>query len=104
MLTKKQVISIIKEMPDNFETTQLFDRILVLNKIEEGRQQIKDGKGITTEQAKKKLKKGSNKPKREKRELGLMKNKGTVKFIGGHNTTEEEFFGKKISIKQKIPR
>jgi hypothetical protein len=57
MLTKKQVISTIKEMPDNFETTQLFDRILLLNKIEEGRLQIKEGKGITTEQAKKKLRK-----------------------------------------------
>jgi hypothetical protein len=57
MLTKKQVLSTIKEMPDNFETTQLFDRILLLNKIEEGRQQIKEGKGVTTEQAKKKLRK-----------------------------------------------
>ncbi|HTE10998.1 MAG TPA: hypothetical protein VK645_08510 [Chitinophagaceae bacterium] len=57
MLTKKQVLSAIKNMPDNFDTTQLFDRILLINKIEEGRQQIKDGKGLSTEEAKKKLKK-----------------------------------------------
>ena len=57
MLTKKQVLSAIKSMPDNFDTAQLFDRILLINKIEEGRQQIKDGKGVTTEEAKKKLKK-----------------------------------------------
>jgi len=57
MLTKKQVISAIKNMPDNFDTTQLFDRILLINKIQEGRQQIKEGKGLTTENAKKKLKK-----------------------------------------------
>ena len=57
MLTKKQVLSAIKNMPDNFDTTQLFDRILLINKIEEGRQQIKDGKGLPTEEAKKKLKK-----------------------------------------------
>ena len=57
MLTKKQVLSAIKRMPDNFDTAQLFDRILLINKIEEGRQQIKDGKGVTTEEAKKKLKK-----------------------------------------------
>jgi len=44
-------------MPDTFDTTQLFDRILLLNKIEEGRQQIKDGKTYSTEDAKKKLKK-----------------------------------------------
>ena len=44
-------------MPDNFDTTQLFDRILLFNKVEEGRQQIKEGKGASTAEAKKKLKK-----------------------------------------------
>jgi len=57
MLTKKQVLSAIKNMPDSFETTQLFDRILLINKVEEGGKQIKDGKGLSTEEAKKKLKK-----------------------------------------------
>lgn len=57
MLTKKQVLSTIKGMPETFDTTQLFDRILLLNKIEEGRQQVKSGKGYTTEEAKRKLKK-----------------------------------------------
>jgi hypothetical protein len=44
-------------MPDNFDTAQLFDRILLFNKIGEGRQQIKEGKGVPTAEAKKKLKK-----------------------------------------------
>lgn len=57
MLTKKQVLSVIKDMPDNFETTLLFDRLLLINKIEEARQQIKDGKGLSTTEARKKLKK-----------------------------------------------
>lgn len=57
MLTKKLVLSTIKGMPDTFDTTQLFDRILLLNKIEEGRRQIKEGKTFTTEEAKKKLRK-----------------------------------------------
>ena len=57
MLKKKQVLLTIKEMPETFDTTQLFDRILFLNKIEEGRQQIKDKKGYTTDEAKRKLKK-----------------------------------------------
>jgi len=57
MLTKKQVMSAIKNMPDTFDTVQLFDRILLINKVEEGRQQLKDGKGLTTEEAKKRLKK-----------------------------------------------
>jgi hypothetical protein len=57
MLTKKQVMFAIKNMPDTFDTVQLFDRILLINKVEEGRQQLKSGKGLTTEEAKKRLKK-----------------------------------------------
>jgi hypothetical protein len=57
MLTKKQVLSAVRNMPDTFETIQLFDRILLINKVEEGRQQLKAGKGLSTEEAKKKLKK-----------------------------------------------
>jgi hypothetical protein len=57
MLTKKQVLSVVKNMPDNFDTTQLFDRILLFNKVAEGRQQIKEGKGLSTAEARKKLKK-----------------------------------------------
>ena len=57
MLTKKQVLSAVRNMPDNFDTIQLFDRILLFNKVEEGRQQIKEGKGLSTTEAKKKLKK-----------------------------------------------
>ncbi len=29
----------------------------------------------------------------KKRKLGILKGKATAKFIGGHNTTEAEFFG-----------
>ncbi|HET6253900.1 MAG TPA: hypothetical protein VFE32_07490 [Puia sp.] len=57
MLTKKQVLSAVKNMPDTFDTVQLFDRILLINKVEEGKQQLKEGKGLTTHEAKKKLKK-----------------------------------------------
>ena len=57
MLTKQQVISAIKLMPDSFDTIQLFDRILLLNKVEEGRKQIKARNIYSTEGAKKKLQK-----------------------------------------------
>ena len=50
-------MSVVKNMPDNFDTTQLFDRILLIKKVEEGREQIKAGKGLSTDEAKKKLKK-----------------------------------------------
>ena len=57
MLTKKEVLSAIKSMPDTFDRVQLFDCILLTDKVEEGRQQLKAGKGLSTEEAKKKLKK-----------------------------------------------
>ena len=57
MLTKKPVMSVVKSMPDNFETTQLFDRILLVKKVEEGREQLKSGKGLSTGEAREKLKK-----------------------------------------------
>lgn len=57
MLTKKQVMSVVKSMPDNFETTQLFDRILLVKKVEEGREQLKSGKRRSSSEARKKLKK-----------------------------------------------
>jgi hypothetical protein len=57
MLTKKQVLSAVKNMPDTFDTIQLFDRIMLINKVEEGRQQLKAGKGLSTAEARKKLKK-----------------------------------------------
>ncbi len=31
--------------------------------------------------------------KPKKRKLGILEGKVTAKFIGGHNTTEEEFYG-----------
>lgn len=30
---------------------------------------------------------------KKKRKLGILEGKASFKFIGGHNTTEEEFFG-----------
>lgn len=57
MLNKKEVISAVKNMPDTFDTTYLFDHILLINKVQEGRSQLNSGKGHTTEEARKKLKK-----------------------------------------------
>jgi hypothetical protein len=57
MLIKKQVIAAVKAMPETFETTALFDRLILLSKIEEGRRQIKEGKSYTTPGVKKKLSK-----------------------------------------------
>jgi predicted transcriptional regulator len=57
MLAKKEVIKSIKEMPEHFSVDDAIDRLIVLNKVEKARQEIKEGKGLTTGQARKKLQK-----------------------------------------------
>ena len=47
----------IREMPEEFSVDEAIEKLIVLNKIENARQEIKDGKGVTTSQAKKKLQK-----------------------------------------------
>jgi hypothetical protein len=55
MLTKKQVIKTMKEMPNEFSIDEAMDKLIVLNKIEKARKEISEGKGLTTAQAKKQL-------------------------------------------------
>jgi hypothetical protein len=57
MLTKKQVLKSIREMPDEFPVDDAIERLMLLHKIQKGSAEIKEGKGLTTSQAKKKLKK-----------------------------------------------
>jgi len=55
MLLKKEVLKSIKEMPDYFTVDDAIDRLIVLSKIENAQKEIKEGKGLTTGQATKKL-------------------------------------------------
>ena len=57
MLVKKQVIKTLKEMPDEFSMDEAIDKLIVLNKIEKARNEIKEGKGLSTKEAEKKLQK-----------------------------------------------
>lgn len=57
MLTKKKVIESINGLPANFSSEELIDRILLLDKIQAGMKQSKEGKTITLKQAESKLKK-----------------------------------------------
>lgn len=57
MLTKKKLLQTVKDMPDKFSLDDLFDRIILLEKIEVGLEQSKSGQTHSTEQAKEKLKK-----------------------------------------------
>ena len=60
MLTKKEVLKSLKDLPEEFMVDDAIDRLIVLDKMKKGRQEIKERKGLTTEQAKKKLKKWLN--------------------------------------------
>lgn len=60
MLLKKKVMKTMKEMPDEFSFDEVIDRLILLNKVNKGKAEIKKGKGLTTDQAKKKLKKWLN--------------------------------------------
>ena len=47
MLRKKQVISMIRAMPDSFDRDDLFERILLIDKVGEGRRKAKTGKELS---------------------------------------------------------
>jgi Zn-dependent alcohol dehydrogenase len=57
MLLKKEVMKTMKEMPDEFSVDEAIDRLILLNKINKAKEEIKQGKGLITDDAKKKLKK-----------------------------------------------
>lgn len=57
MLSKDKILQTLKDLPDTFSIDELFDRIILLNKIEIGLEQSNSGKVSTTDQAKDKLKK-----------------------------------------------
>ena len=55
MLTKKQVLESIKELPESFSVDELIDRVILLQKIEEGLEQSAKGETVSTADARKKL-------------------------------------------------
>lgn len=57
MLTKEKILQTLKDLPDTFSIDELFDRIVLLSKIETGLDQSNSGQVNTTDQAKDKLKK-----------------------------------------------
>ena len=60
MLIKKQVLKSFKEMPDEFSIDEAIEKLVLINKVQKAEAEIAAGKGLTTEAAKKKLKKWLN--------------------------------------------
>jgi predicted transcriptional regulator len=56
-MKKTEIIDTLKEMPDEFSADELIERILLLQKIDSGLQQIAEGRVLSEEQAEHKLEK-----------------------------------------------
>jgi hypothetical protein len=59
-MRKTTVIESINKLPDEFSIDEIIERLIIIEKIEKGRQDVKDGKTNTEEQAKAKLSKWLN--------------------------------------------
>jgi len=57
MLTKEKVLQSIQDLPNEFSLDEIVEKLILLEKIEIGLQQVKQGKVISNEMAKQKLKK-----------------------------------------------
>ena len=57
MLSKKKVLESIKELPDSFSSEEIIDRIILLDKIQIGLEQSKQGKTYSMKQVENRLKK-----------------------------------------------
>jgi predicted transcriptional regulator len=57
MLTKDKIIKSINSLPDNLTVDQVIDRIIMLDKIEQGLKDVESGNLYTTEEVKTKLNK-----------------------------------------------
>jgi len=53
MVTKEKVLSAVNEMPNEVDLDELFERLIFVEKVENGLKQAKEGKGISHEEVKK---------------------------------------------------
>lgn len=54
-MKKTQLLETIQDMPDEFSIDELMEKLMILQKIEEGQEQIKSGRFYNEEEAKEKL-------------------------------------------------
>ena len=57
MLVKEKVLEIIQSLPNEFSIDDVVEKLIVLQKIETGLQQVAEGKTLPTKDAKEKLQK-----------------------------------------------
>ncbi len=57
MLVKEKVIEAIQSLPSQFSIDDVVEKLIVLEKIEIGLKQVAEGKVLSTQEAKEKMKK-----------------------------------------------
>jgi len=55
MLTKEKIKTTIDSLPENFTIEDIIEELIVLDKIEQGLKDVKEGKVYTTDEARRKL-------------------------------------------------
>jgi hypothetical protein len=58
VLTKEKLLATIRELPNEFSVEELFERVILLQKVEIGLEQSKKGEDITTAEARKSFRNG----------------------------------------------
>ena len=56
MVTKEKVLATVNEMPGEFDLDELFERLMFIEKVEQGLRQLDEGKTISTEELLKEVK------------------------------------------------
>jgi hypothetical protein len=59
-MRKSTVLDSLANLPDEFSIEEIIERLIIIEKIDMGRQDVKEGKVNTEEQAKEKLSKWLN--------------------------------------------
>ncbi|MEQ9232022.1 MAG: hypothetical protein RIF46_15165 [Cyclobacteriaceae bacterium] len=56
MLEKEKVIETVSKMSDNFHLDELVERLIFIQKVEEGLKAVEEGKTMTTEELREEMK------------------------------------------------
>ena len=54
-MNKTKVIETLESLPEEFSTEELMDRLIFIEKVEKGQEDVKEGKVISIEEAKNRL-------------------------------------------------
>jgi predicted transcriptional regulator len=56
-MTKEKVLETVRSLPDEFTLDELLERLFILEIIEKGMQQVREGRVVSSEEARKRFEK-----------------------------------------------